>query len=676
MGPRWIGVRAYYAAQNKLRLARRRLPIESWDSRPLASHLRSDVPCDPVAYMRWRQSGAGKFFFGELPLADQLSSVSQCQAVSQADALVAGRWIYFGRLSVEAGMPPNWHLNPLTGESAPADLHWTEIPDFAFGDIKLIWEANRFTPVCALVRGYALTQDDRYAEAFWTLVEDWAAHNPPQRGANWKCGQESSFRVMAWCFGLYGFSASQHTTPARVAALSKMIAVTAERIEANIGYALSQNNNHGISEAVGLFSIGTLFPEFRRAGFWRSKGRRLLEQLARRQIYPDGAYVQHSTNYHRVMLHDYLWALRLAELNGEPFSLELYEQLRRSSEFLDNLTDTHSGEAPNYGNNDGTLVLPLCDCDYGDFRPTLQAARYLLSHQRRFARGCWDEMMVWLFGAQSLNAPITPMPTRESIASHSGYYILRGHESWAMIRCAEYRDRPAQADQLHLDLWWRGLNIAVDSGTYLYNAPPPWDEAFAASAAHNTITVDGKDQMRRLSRFLWLDWAQGSHLLYRREGDREFWQGEHNGYGLLGVNHRRTVERQGDMWNVIDDVIGEGQQRVSLHWLLPDFPRVIDAEAQSLKLKSSRGWVAVTTRCTVATVFTVVRAGQRISDTASHAGDLTRGWISHTYASKEPALSLRLDAEAPLPIRFETRFEFARSVDNFRTEPGFAEGGK
>ena len=30
-------------------------------------------------------------------------------------------------------------------------------------------------------------------------------------------------------------------------------------------------------------------------------------------------------------------------------------------------------------------------------------------------------------------------------------------------------------DQLHLDLWWRGLNIAQDAGTYLYNADPPWD---------------------------------------------------------------------------------------------------------------------------------------------------------------------------------------------------------
>jgi hypothetical protein len=661
MGPRWIGARVYHSARNRLHLVQRRLPIEDWDHRPLAAYLRQGVRSDPAGYLQWRQAGAGKFFFDELPRPDLLSSVSQQQAVIQADALLTGRWLYFGMLPVETGMPPNWHRNPLTGECAPADIHWTEISDFAFGDIKLIWEASRFTAVYALVRAYALTQDDRYAQAFWTLVEDWAEHNPPQRGPNWKCGQESSFRIMAWCFGLHGFLSSQSTTPERVAALSKMIAVTAERIEANLGYALSQNNNHGLSEAMGLFSVGTLFPEFQRAEFWRGYARKLLECQARRQIYTDGSYVQHSMNYHRVMLHDYLWVVRLAELNGEPFSRELYAQLRRGSEFLEEMIDSQSGKAPNYGNNDGTLVLPLSDCDYSDFRPTLQAAYYLGKHERHLARGPWDEMLLWLFGADSLRAARTPAATRPSIASApSGYHVLRGPESWGMIRCAKYHDRPGHSDQLHLDLWWRGLNIALDSGTYLYNAPPPWQDAFVTSATHNTVTVDSADPMRRFSRFLWLDWAQGSPLLHHGDGDAERWQGQHEGYQRLGVIHRRMVDRCGDTWNVVDDILGVGQHRVRLHWLFADFPREVDDEAAMLKLKTPQGVVIVTISSSVATVFSLIRAGQRVAGERSHSDEIARGWVSHTYASKEPALSLSVEGEGLLPIRFETRFEFAK----------------
>jgi hypothetical protein len=658
MGPRWIASRVHQAVESKLRLMQRRLPLETWDQRPLASCLRKGVPSEPLEYARWRQVGAGKFFFDGLPRTDLLLSASPRQAVSQADALLSGRWIYFGALPVEAGFPPYWHRNPLTGESAPADRHWADIPDFVFGDIKLIWEASRFSPVYVLVRAYALTHDERYAEAFWKLVEDWAAHNPPQLGPNWKCGQESSFRMMAWCFGLYAFSVSLHTTPGRVAALSKIIAVTAERIEANIGYALSQKNNHGISEAVGLFSAGTLFPEFWRAESWRNRGRRLLECQARTQIYEDGAYVQHSTNYQRVMLHDYLWALRLAELNGAPFSNELYAQLLRSTEFLDGMTDADSGCVPNYGNNDGALVLPLTDCDYDDFRPTLQAMYYLGAQQRRFAPGPWDEALIWLFGVHSLSAPVLSRAEQQPLASASGYYVLRGPESWAMVRCAEYRDRPAHADQLHLDLWWRGINVTLDSGTYLYNAAPPWDAAFVGTAAHNSVTVDRKDQMRRFSRFIWLDWAQGSHVQHYWDGECEFWQGEHDGFKRLGITHRRTIERHGDTWNIRDDITGEGQHQLRLHWLLPEFPAVVDTEAGTVQLRTPKGVVRVRATCGAQAQFSFVRAGERIVGNVSYPGEITRGWVSRTYASKQPALSVALEAEGKLPIRFETKFEF------------------
>ena len=106
-----------------------------------------------------------------------------------------------------------------------------------------------------------LTRDERYAEGFWTLAEDWAEHNSPQLGVNWKCGQEASLRVMAWCFALYVLADAKCSTPSRMAGLAAMLGVHADRIAANIEYAYSQKNNHGISEAVGLWTIGLLFPE-------------------------------------------------------------------------------------------------------------------------------------------------------------------------------------------------------------------------------------------------------------------------------------------------------------------------------------------------------------------------------------------------------------------------------
>ena len=84
---------------------------------------------------------------------------------------------------------------------------------------------------------------------------------------------------------------------------------------------------------------------------------------------------------------------------------------------------------------------------------------------------------------------------------------LYGKKSWAYLRTAQFTSRPSHADQLHLDLWWRGLNIARDAGTYLYNAPAPWDNSLTTTLVHNTVTINGRDQMTRAGRFLYLDWV-------------------------------------------------------------------------------------------------------------------------------------------------------------------------
>ena len=239
-----------------------------------------------------------------------------------------------------------------------------------------------------------------------------------------------------------------------------------------------------------------------------------------------------------------------------------------------------------------------------------------------------------------------------------------------MIRCATYRDRPAHADQLHFDLWWRGLNIALDSGTFLYNASPPWDGTFLGTAAHNSVTVDGKDQMRRFSRFLWIDWAQGSNLEHTAECDCESWRGEHDGYKRLGVSHRRTIERHADVWNVRDDILGDGQHRARLHWLLPDFPAAVDDSAGTVQLKTPKGSVYIRAKCGTWANFTLLRAGERVAGNISDRDESARGWVSHTYASKQPALSLALEAYGKLPIMFETVFEFAGNEIDARQKNG------
>lgn len=641
LGVRWLAFRLGYAVRLRLGLLRRRTPLAQWSDRPLATWLSSAALAAPEAYLDYRRRRAPRFFFAPddrpryEPLLKQWD-YDVATPVAVADDVMAGRLRYFAHTPVETGFPPDWHLNPFTGEHIAADRHWSEIADFGAGDIKAIWEASRFGFTYGLVRAFWRSGDERYAEAFWRLVESWREANPPNHGPNWKCGQEISLRVMAWCFSLYGFLDSPATTPERVANLAQMIAISGERIAANFAYALSQKNNHGISEAMGLWTIGLLFPEFKRASEWAELGRTALESQAADLIYEDGAFSQHSVNYQRLTLHDYLWALRLGELNGRPFSPSLRQRIGRAAGLLYQIQDEISGELPNYGQNDGALILPLDNCDYRDYRPVIQAVHYLTDGVRCYEPGPWDEDLLWFYGPEALDAPVRRPARSDLDAPAGGYYTLRSAHGFAFTRCGSFRHRPGQADLLHVDLWWRGRNIAIDAGTYSYNAPPPWDHALIGTAYHNTVTVDGLDQMDRVNRFLWLPWASG-RVRYRGASPAAlmaYWEGEHDGYWRLKVpvRHRRGILRLDDgWWLVFDRLESAGEHIYCLHWLFPDAPYRWNAEDGHLALDfdSFAYHVHLVARPTDASC-SLVRGDERSP----------RGWRAPYYHEREPALSL------------------------------------
>lgn len=644
-GPAWLAYRSRYAFQQRTGMIRARLPAGAWSETPLSQLLRNPELADPEGYTAWRKAQCHRFFFaperrhvdrqqftrwdGELPAS-----------VVASRELARGTMRFFGHQAISTGFPPEWHVNPATGQRLPSDRHWSRFGEFDFGDIKLVWEPSRFSFVFDLVRAYWRTSDDDVAERFWQLVENWRTENPPQYGANWKCGQEVAMRVLAWCFGLHGFLDSPATTPARVAQLGQMIAVSARRIEANVGYAISQRNNHGISEAAALWTVGCLFPEFRHAEGWQRVGRLLLEREARSLIGTDGAFSQHSMNYHRLMLQTYLWSMRLAELQDVPFSPELYQRIQAAGDFLDQVQDEETGRVPNYGQNDGALLLPLNDCDATDFRPVVQSIHYLANRSRRLPSGAWDEDLLWLFGPEALDAPVEAKPRRDFVAPVGGYYTLRGKRGFVFTRAPRFRHRPSQADVLHVDVWWRGLNVALDAGTYSYNAAPPWNNPLAHTRCHNTVTVDDHDQMQRQGRFLWLPWlhAYASSHEPSEAGHLAYWEGRHDGYQRLTdpVLHRRGILRLGeDHWLVVDHLVGNKPHAYRLHWLLADLPYQWQDQRACLALTTDAGAYAVQAQASQQdAVVTLVRADQ-----ASE-----RGWQAPNYFHREPALSLAMQA--------------------------------
>jgi hypothetical protein len=618
-----------------------------------------------------------------LPNQEKLASIlgekGRARLLEEADELVDGKVRLFGGAPV-----------PLRLELEKPLFHWTAYNldnNISAGrDVKFIWEPGRFGWAYILGRAYYLTKVEDYADAFWNYTDAFVKSNPPYVGLHWVSAQEVALRLIAFVFAATVFATSEHTTAKRMSTLAEAIGDHANRIPPTLVYARAQNNNHLLTEAVGLYTAGVVLPNHPKAGNWREIGWRWLNFALQTQIASDGTYIQQSTNYHRLMLQAALWVSAISRKTGRQLPQSSLQKLAASTHWLLALVDTGTGQVPNLGPNDGAYIMPLAVAPFHDYRPVLQSAALAYLNERPFSPGVWDEMGMWFGLSDSGTMKQLPLLDRQVGTP----YVLRNtnQKSWAYLRAGHFDSRPGHADQLHLDLWWRGLNLAMDAGTYLYNAPPPWDNSLARTAVHNTITVDGADQMTRGGRFLWLDWAQAEVISFDREKDGS-WKRlvvQHNGYRRLSVTHQRVVEvGLNGLWSIEDhllpekyvfDHLSELDEQISasrrevyylrLHWLLPDWDWKVGISdfSTTIHLNSPYGWITLTIGEKIAhqistlssSKLQVVRAGELLFGNGPVSPE--RGWFSPTYGSKLPALSLSLAVRRTLPHVLHSEWRF------------------
>ena len=551
----------------------------------------------------------------------------------------------------------DWHLDPVHGKRAPLNP-WFKIPflDFAVvGDHKVIWELNRHQHLVTLAKARLLSGDEKYVRELIAQWRSWITANPYPLGINWGSTLEVAFRSLSWIWVDQLLAGAAECADFR-AEMAPALAFHGRYIERYLSTFFSPNT-HLLGEAVGLFFLGTLYPQMPRAAHWKESGWEIVLREAERQVRPDGVYFEQSLYYHVYALDFFLYARLLAARTGMGVPRAYDAVLGRMLDVVEALAQ--AGPAEGFGDDDGgRLWNPQRNRTEQMTDPLALGA---VMYSREFSAARLTEEAIWLFGNQAVENLARPKtnPVARSLAfPDGGLYVLADSQPYTQAMVVDAgpqgvgRSGHGHADALSLRLTMEGRRWLVDSGSGVYISKDPADRnTLRGTGAHNTMRVDGVDQAIAAEPFSWTDipstqvesWIVGKSFTY--------FVGSHNGYARLAdpVVHRRHVLKvAGGVWLVRDIALGRAEHDLEIRWHFAPDLEVQRVGSGRVEVSRSRS------------ASDVVSGEQGLSlivpeETVWHtATDVSRTLLSPAYGAFQPAPLVRCHARVLLPTETAT----------------------
>jgi hypothetical protein len=371
----------------------------------------------------------------------------------------------------------------------PAGFSWKDNPS---ADTEWQIAHHKFYFAVDLVQAWRQTGNRAYLERWVALIDSWLG----EMGSGYITSSDAQVeakRVEHWVrsFMLLRGTPCETTIPPR------FVGDLLTRISDETAYIathLKPVRNHRTFQLFTVFLVGVLFPEFRMHDEFLSLGRTGLTENLLTDFLADGVHVELSTHYHGLVLETALAFIELARLNGLPVEPALEARIVRALEFAMHV------QLP-----DGGIPL-LNDSDNTDHRDALALGHRLFDHSA----------LAWV---ATLGHAGAPPVERSRHFEDSGYFVFSddwgsdpltfAHRQHVVYDCA----RLGEGSHSHYDLFTFCYHVGaapaiVDPGRYTYSAAPDadgvdWRHRFKRTASHNTVTIDGKDQTRYISKHGW-----------------------------------------------------------------------------------------------------------------------------------------------------------------------------
>ncbi len=376
---------------------------------------------------------------------------------------------------IEAIMHYRFEFNG-EGYQMPEPMDWLTNPS---PDVEWHIVLHKFYYAVGLGIAYRARQEARYVTRWMSLTSSWIKQAP----VGFIAADVTGRRVQNWIYAYYYFISQAPAAPVCPDFHDCFLTSLCEQVNF-LCDNLTPARNHRTLELYAIFLASVVFPEFRDAARWRELSVTELANNIQSDLLPDGVHIELSTDYHHLVLKNFLNVRRLAQLNAIAMPAIFDVRLVQGLEF-----SMHAHKP------DG-IVPSLSDGDARGFLDLLQVGADLYGRE--------DMRYVATGGA----AGVAP-DERARAFSDSGYYVLRsgwgrGRRSFADEQYLVFDCGPIGAgnhghlDCLSFELAAFGRSLIVDPGRYTYSeaGDTNWRVAFRGTAYHNTVTVDGKNQTR------------------------------------------------------------------------------------------------------------------------------------------------------------------------------------
>lgn len=394
-------------------------------------------------------------------------------------------------------------------------------------------------------------------------------------------------------------------------------------------------NNHGFYAAFGQIVLARYTACIPNMDSLLRQGESRMRTMVEQQFHSDGGHVEHSPDYHRMLLGSFQQAIT-QQVIKDP---EIQHRIEKASEALGWFVQPN-GKMLQFGDSPGRDMVVRKSTALS------AATRFLTTNG---AEGTPSEQELYVLKETGYAICRTPAPSGPGQLTGCSYLALAaGFHSRAHKHC----------DDLSLVWWHEGVEILVDGGRYGYGPQLPPGSPLRAQGyyyadpvrqfvesvwAHNTVAVDGKNHDRRRSPYgSGLISASSDNGLFRIVAE----------VPQTGWRHtRELLYEPGRRLSVVDTVAAEDNEPhdYSVHFNINGDLSVVEAGKNRFAIELQGQTIAVVSSDAAEATSTVLRG----SETPF------KGWRSIVDRSLVPTWFMSFGGTFSGTMRHESTFDLS-----------------